>query len=152
MKFSRVGDCLPRTFRGGQSETPPEEGTDEKLKRRRRRTYATRSDVTKSFCLEVLKDVGEEVLLDRGELTMKSARNSRESATTSYAIGKRSTIRTARGPCEPSPLFKVCRNVRMMDDMNAHWHAVQVRSKRRRSRTTTLIVLAYFYIVFVFFW
>ena len=36
-----------------------EEGQMRKIKRRRRRTYATRSDVTKSFCMEVLKDIAQ---------------------------------------------------------------------------------------------
>ena len=55
-----------------------EEGQMRKIKRRRRRTYATRSDVTKSFCMEVLKDVeARKRRGSRADSQMRSVRNSR---------------------------------------------------------------------------
>ena len=75
----------------------------------------------------------------RESLLMKSARNWRESATTSYAIGKRSTIRTdPRSPVSRLLCSKSCRNVRMMIAARRPLSWYRSRSKGEVSNNTNL--------------
>jgi hypothetical protein len=79
-------------------------------KTRRRRTYATRSDVTKSFCLEVLKDVEahKAPYWIEGELT-DEVREELKGECNNLVCNWEEKYNEMRPeePCEPSPLFQV---------------------------------------------
>ena len=106
-----------------------EEGQMRKIKRRRRRTYATRSDVTKSFCMEVLKDVEAKKApyWIEGELT-DEVREELKGECNNLVCNweEKYNSNKPEEPCEASPVFKVLQKCADDDSCKTPQFMVQV--------------------------